>query len=259
MSSNLRRKAALVANLTSLSVLRALGVLLASVCLSRVFLVTQVGRISRTLVVKQAAFHMPISTATALARVSSSICLAKTRSELSRSWMVRISVDNPSVWPSTTVLALITIVVTLAAMTAVTTVMEEETIATLVGTTVTEKTAVPTAVTGLDHLLAVPTMTIVAPPGLLRPAGKRMIRGLQGTMTGEGAIMMIEEALTLIMIVAGTMTGAGTTAEGTRRMTGSKTDLLATRMGIADGRAEEPEAVDPGHCPLVLSGSGISS
>ncbi|KAI0076460.1 hypothetical protein K474DRAFT_1235642 [Panus rudis PR-1116 ss-1] len=91
-------------------------------------------------------------------------------------------------------------------------------------------------VNALGPLLAVPTTTTVA-PGLLRRGGITkilMIRGLRdmmidGTMTDEEVIMMTGEALTLIMIAAGTMTDVVVTIAGVRRRTiGSKTDLQDT-------------------------------
>ena len=65
-----------------------------------------------------------------------------------------------------------------------------------------------------------------------------MIKGLQGTMIGEVA-MMTEEALTLTMTVAGmTTTDAGTTAVGTRGKIATRTGPRGTPTGKADGRAE---------------------
>ncbi|THH30741.1 hypothetical protein EUX98_g3446 [Antrodiella citrinella] len=86
----------------------------------------------------------------------------------------------------------------------------------------------PLVVTGPDHPMPdVITMT-VDPPGLLRLGGM-MIEGLLGTMTVEEATMMIEESLTLIMIVVGMTTDREETNAGaTRKTTASMIALQDT-------------------------------
>ena len=64
-----------------------------------------------------------------------------------------------------------------------------------------------------------------------------MIEGLQGTMTGEVA-MMTEEALILTMTAAGTTTDAGMIAVGTRGTIATMTGPRGTPTGKADGHAE---------------------
>lgn len=101
-------------------------------------------------------------------------------------------------------------------------------------------TAAATAGNAPGRLLAVVKSMIVA-PGLHLPGGMLKKEGLQGTMTGEAA-MMTEEALTHIMTAAGTMwTGAETTAAGTRRTIGMTTGPRGTPpTETAVGRAERP-------------------
>ena len=122
----------------------------------------------------------------------------------------------------------------------------------IVGTTVTLGMTVVMIVTGmiatgttvglagnaLGRLPAVQKSMIVA-PGLHLPGGMLMIEGLQGTMIDE-ADMMTEEALTLIMTVAGMITtGVGTTVDGMRRTIATMTGPRGTPTGTTVGRAEE--------------------
>lgn len=135
-----------------------------------------------------------------------------------------------------------------AVMTAGTTGMPETTITVMIvtetidtGMIVAGMIAVTAATAGiaLGRLLAVVKSMIVA-PGLPLPGGTLKTEGLQGTMTGEAA-MMTAEALTLIMIAAVTMwTAVGTTVVGTRRTIGMTTGPRGTPTETAVGRAEVP-------------------
>ncbi|KAJ8483121.1 hypothetical protein ONZ51_g4909 [Trametes cubensis] len=99
-------------------------------------------------------------------------------------------------------------------------------------------TTVGLAGNALGRLPAVQKSMIVA-PGLHLPGGMLMIEGLQGTMIDE-ADMMTEEALTLIMTVAGMITtGVGTTVDGMRRTIATMTGPRGTPTGTTVGRAEE--------------------
>ena len=108
---------------------------------------------------------------------------------------------------------------------------------TVTAMTATAGMTVATAGNAPGRLLAAPKPMIVAPPGLHLPGGIMMIEGLQGTMTGEVA-MMTEEALILTMTAAGTTTDAGMIAVGTRGTIATMTGPRGTPTGKADGRAE---------------------
>src|ERR1700677_4239207 len=95
-----------------------------------------------------------------------------------------------------------------------------------IATNVIVKKGVPTDARG-HALLPVAEKTIVV-PGRLRLGGSTKIKGLQGTMI-DGGVMMTEEVLTLIMIVAGRIAAA------TKRTTGTKKGLLPDTMGTAGG------------------------
>lgn len=108
---------------------------------------------------------------------------------------------------------------------------------TVTAMTATAGMTVATAGNAPGRLLAAPKPMIVAPPGLHLPGGIMMIEGLQGTMTGEVA-MMTEEALILTMTAAGTTTDAGMIAVGTRGTIATMTGPRGTPTGKADGPAE---------------------
>ncbi|THH19477.1 hypothetical protein EW146_g1700 [Bondarzewia mesenterica] len=138
-----------------------------------------------------------------------------------------------------------TIIVVMSAvwMTVTATIVTGMTAATIAMSALIAKTGL-TAVTDPALLPAAMTWMIAAPPGRLRRGGIMMKEDLQGTMIGGGVIMMTEEALTLIMIAAGTIDDA------TKRTTGSMTERLrrGTRMVMADGGEEwdRPDWIEPG-------------
>ena len=101
-----------------------------------------------------------------------------------------------------------------------------------------------TAVSGrVLPITVAPTTKTVVPPGLLRPGGNTMRDGLlglmtDGTMTDEGAIMMIEESLTLIMTAAGMMTVLeGMTVGAMKKTTVTMIDLQDMPMEMVVGLA----------------------
>jgi hypothetical protein len=108
-------------------------------------------------------------------------------------------------------------------------VIETSATAVTIATTVSEKKGLPSGAIG-RVLLPVVAKMIVA-PGHLPLGGISKIKGLQGTMIDEGA-MMTGEVLTLIMIVAGTT--AGMIAVATKSKNVSTTGLPDT-TGTAGG------------------------
>ena len=141
--------------------------------------------------------------------------------------------------------AMIVVMIATGAMTA-TVAMTDATTATLVttvtlamiGIVMTAAGRLPMVANAPGPHLVARIMTIVA-PGRLLPGGM-MIGGLQGTMIDE-ALMMFGEALTLILIAAGTNVGVTTR---TNAMTKGRPEAMETTVGHAED-AEEPLDVLP--------------
>jgi hypothetical protein len=105
----------------------------------------------------------------------------------------------------------------------------------MIAMTATAKTGLHTVAKGHDPPAAVNSKNVA--PGRPLPGGNLMIGDLQGTMIG-GEAMMTVEALTLIMIAAGTTTDVGTTDGAMRRMNGlmiGQPPDMQPRMEKVDG------------------------
>lgn len=144
--------------------------------------------------------------------------------------------------PTTTA---VTIVETIDAMTVIVMIVTGEMTATVAMIAMLVAMTVPlTDANALGPLLIALIMTIVDHPGLLRPGENMMIRGLRvsmidGTMTDEEVIMMIEEHLTLTMTVVGMMTGVGTTDPSAKKRTiATMSDPQDTLTEMVAGRVD---------------------
>jgi hypothetical protein len=128
-------------------------------------------------------------------------------------------------------------------MTVVMTATEKTAVNVAIGMTDTEeeKIALPTVGIVLARLLLVARPMNVALPDLHPPRGSMKREGLQGTKTGEEALMIVED-LTLILIVVGMMTVAATEnvmkrtqidmRKGHRDMRTEKLDSAGKRLAL---------------------------